>query len=78
MPRLRTVYPGICLTTEEIHGKPHSGYIFNLGLVQLYMLHYNLYIIYKKMYNDSQFYPLEDFFSHNKNPFKIKNVSFEK
>ena len=26
VPRLCTVYPGICLTTEENHGKPQSGY----------------------------------------------------
>ena len=26
VPRLGIVYPGICLTTEENHGKPQSGY----------------------------------------------------
>jgi hypothetical protein len=26
VPRLCIVYPGICLTTEENHGKPQSGY----------------------------------------------------
>jgi hypothetical protein len=26
VPRLYIVYPGICLTTEENHGKPQSGY----------------------------------------------------
>jgi len=26
VPRLSIVYPGICLTTEENHGKPQSGY----------------------------------------------------
>jgi len=25
VPRLCNVYPGICLTTEENHGKPQSG-----------------------------------------------------
>ena len=25
VPRLPIVYPGICLTTEENHGKPQSG-----------------------------------------------------
>ena len=26
VPRLSILYPGICLTTEENHGKPQSGY----------------------------------------------------
>ena len=26
VPRLSILYPGICLTTEEKHGKPQSGY----------------------------------------------------
>ena len=25
VPRLCIVYPGVCLTTEENHGKPQSG-----------------------------------------------------
>jgi hypothetical protein len=46
VPRLCIVYPGICLTTEENHGKPHSG--FNLGFfvtVFIYMCMYCLLVV---------------------------------
>ena len=33
VPRLCIIYPGICLTTEETHGKPQSGYLKGARLV---------------------------------------------
>ena len=37
VPRLCILYPGICLTTEENHGKPQLGYsALHQGTGQLY------------------------------------------
>ena len=33
VPRLSILYPGICLTTEENHGKPQSGYPKGVRLI---------------------------------------------
>ena len=33
VPRICIVYPGICLTTEDNHGKPNSGYTKGARLI---------------------------------------------